>query len=490
MQVIHPATLALVVMFVTRLLGLILVAVSLALAGCKCQSCRCPPATPVAPCSYAVIEPPATPPDLASLVPVCVPDEDGEGCDFPCLLPGPTEAFEALDHRTCQCRAVTNTSVSNAIEIERHWASVLIGCEGDAVVESLCLTRSLLSLQAMDLRNASAASALSSFYLLAGVEATEDHVELGIREVQDALTRLDNLDEQGLTVPNGVDRGALEVRLDDLRDKRLQLCFARIQLNGQLKRHLGCPLDQRRLFWPQVDWTPNLEPLDADVLVAEGLARRADVRSLSLVRCKLNMATIPVARQVLKVIDGTLGAVTPSAGILSHLRCGDCKEHEVAVRCRQLTMLERDARELATAKIKSAAYKVAVQQDRTRLAKQAVDQRRERLAELEKLRDAEDVSIFEISAARGRLFEAEASLVEKIVELKMAEVALRETQGALAAECGYVAHVCNEHCCTGCCRGYCGCGGGACLQPGAPCGCDRGGCVESCGLNLCGSVVE
>ncbi|MEN1681869.1 MAG: hypothetical protein AAGJ46_19995 [Planctomycetota bacterium] len=448
------------------LLSLVTVLLALS-AGCRCPSCRtvCPP--PVAPCAFEPTEPTAAP-DLPALIPF----EEASPADSLCLLPGPIDGYDLLDRGTCQCHAATNTVVANAVLIEKRWAEVLIDCEEGAVEESLCLTRSLLALQAADLRNTAAASALTSFYLLAGVEAQEEYLRRGIAEVEATLRRVDSLRSSGLEVPKELDRDEVAARLDDLEDKRLQLGAARVQLNGQLKRSLGCPLDQRRFFWPSVQWAPNLSGVDVNAAVDIGLANRTDLRSLRLVRCKLNKATVPIARIVLQVADGSLGTVTPTSGIVHKLRCGDCYKQEVSVRCRQLTMLERDTEQLAIGKIKSAACKVAVQQDRVRLARAAVEHRRNELTRLEKLRDVEDRSIFEVSVARGRLFDAESALVTKVVELKVAEVALREVQHLLAVDCGYGVAICGEHCCTGECGG---------------CGC-RGGCSACGGLTCCGEV--
>jgi len=434
------------------------------LGGCRCPSCKCVPATPVAPCSYEAAAPvPRSPEDLAALIPT----SNDAVCDFPCRLPEPTECYEAIDHATCQCNAATNSVTASAVDLERHWASVLIACDQGPVEEALCLTRGLLALQSIDLRNSSAASALTTLYLLAGAEAELDYADRGIAELKATINRIDELKDGGLEAPDGLDRGALAARYAELCDNRLQLCYARLQLNGQLKRLLGCPIDTRRFFWPKIDWTPNLTEPDVEGAVIEGLAHRADLRSLHLVRCKLNRATLPVAREVLQVADGTLGTVSPAPGIVHHLRCGDCKEHEIPVRCRQLTILTADTERLAMAAIKSAAYKLITQQDRVRVAKLAVDSRRSELLKLEKRREAEEITIFEISAARGRVIEAEASLVEKVIELKIAEVGLREAQGTLAIECGYDAEICGEHCCTGCCVG-------------GACGCDTCGCEAGC----------
>ncbi|MEM9185148.1 MAG: TolC family protein [Planctomycetota bacterium] len=446
----------------TPLIAAALMALISVVAGCRCPSCKCVPPTPVAPCSFERVAPDTSAPDLAALLPADTPSP----ADYPCLLPAPTESYEALDASACQCNAATNADVANAVQIERHWANVLISCEEGVVEESLCLTRSLLSLQAADLRNGAAAAALTAFYLLAGVEAQQDVLDRGVSEALATLRRIDDLTGQGLPVPDQLDRGVIAAQVATLKDKRLQLCFARIQLNGQLKRLLGCPLDERTFFWPRAAWAPDLTPVDVEGAVAEGLAQRSDVRSLGIVRCKLSKATVPVARKVLAVADATLGAVVPASGLLHQFRCGDCEDHEIAVRCRQLRLIENYNTELAIAKIKSAAFKVGVQQDRVRLAKQAVDERRWELESLVKRREAEDISIFEVSAARGRLYDAETSLIEKVVELKVARVALHEVQGRLAVECGYAVTICGEHCCTGNCTTgpWAGCCGAACSE--------------------------
>lgn len=399
---------------------------------------------------------------------------EGYSYERPSLLPGPADSYELIDPATCQCNACTNAALANLTDLERHWAGVLICCEEGAIEEALCLTRSLLTLQSTEHRNQAASSALTAFYLLAAAEIQDDYIERGLAEVGSTLQRIDSLEQASLPVPDAIDRGDLTSRQTELQDQRHQLGLLRIQLNGQLKRLLGCPIDTERLFWPQVDWTPRLEPLDVNAVVAGGLQCRSDVRTVRLVRCKLNSATLPVARAVLKIADGTLGTVEPAPGILSKIRCGECRDHEIPVRCRQLALLEVETERAATAKIKSAAYKVSVQQDRVRLAKAAVDDTRARLAELEKTRETEQKSIFEISAARVRVFEAEAELVRQIADLKVAEVALRQERGDLSIECGYRATLCGEFCCTGCCHNCCGGNSCCCCQS-----CTVGGCCDA-----------
>lgn len=454
----------------------LLITIAVWTGGCRCPTPCCVPATPVAPCSFQEALPASEPPDVASLVGQLCEAElcEGYSCERPSRLPSHGESYDLLDAKTCQCNACTNATVANLTDLERHWASVLICCEEGAVEEAICLTRNLLTLQSAEHRNQAAGSALTTYYLLAAAEVQDDYLERGIAEVTSTLERVDSLEQASLPAPEEIDRGGLMSRRTQLLDQRQQLKLARIQLNGQLKRLLGCPIETQRLFWPQVDWTPCLEPLDFDAVVYEGLLSRTDVRTVQLVRCKLSRATLPVARAVLKVADSTLGTVEPAPGIIHQIRCGECEKQEIPIRCRQLTLLANETQRVATAKIKSAAFKVMIQQDRVRLAKEAVDSTRMRLAELEKMRDAKNKSVFQISASRVRVFEAEAELVKQIADLKVAEVALRQERGDLCIECGYQPSLCGEFCCTGCCGRHCGCTGGC------------GTCCESC--NCCDSV--
>ena len=58
----------------------------------------------------------------------------------------------------------------------------------------------------------------------------------------------------------------------------------------------------------------------------------------------------------------------------------------------------------------------------------------------------EDIAIFEISKARGDLYQIESKLIEQVVALEVAKVDLRKTQGLLALECGFDPKLCCDGC--------------------------------------------
>ena len=229
---------------------------------------------------------------------------------------------------------------------------------------------------------------------------------------------------------------------------------------------MGCPLDEFTFFWPQLDWQPDLAPLDVEAELAEGLASRSDLRGIGLVVCQLEKNTLPVARGVLKFAESTVGTVEPQDGMIHWLRCFRCNESELPLRCRQLAMFYSDTEESATAEIKSAVYQITLQQQRVVAAQSLVEQHQGHLRELEETRDIDDISIFEISSARARIYEAQSKLMERVVELQISRVGLKQAQGILAAECGFSPSLCCEGCCDGeCCR----CVKQTCLKPSTSC---------------------
>jgi len=426
------------------------------LAGCACPSGSCGvPGTPCAPCFYESTVGDDTPPDV--LV---------EQHDELVPLPAPTETYQLLDAATCQCNAATNASVANMVELERHWARIVIECDSKNVRANLCLDRDLLSLHAYDLRNTAAASALKAYYRLAALEAQKHYLYLGREESRRTLSRIDRIVAEGLRLPDEIERSAVAKKLSQLEDQALQLDFLRIQLNGQLQTLVGCPLDETSFYWPQVDWEPDLTSLDIEFEVATGLANRTDLRGLSLVLCKFRKATLPVARGVLRFADSTVGTVEPQDGWIHVARCFRCNELEVPVRCRQLALFYSHSKEGATAEIKSAAYKIGLLQQRILIAHQVVRQFEDRLSDLTKTRDVKESSIFEISQIRGQLYEAQADLIGQAASLKVARVELKEAQDLLAVECGFCPNLCCEGCCDGdCVQNACGqCSCSTCQQ--------------------------
>ncbi|QDS98050.1 TolC family protein [Adhaeretor mobilis] len=428
----------------TPLLTVVMLLSLTLLVGCRCTSSCCLPETPAVPCVCMTAFPDGQSANVADLVPVY---EDAELLQ---PLPTPAESFCQLDPATCQCNAAVNANLANLVKLEQHWASTIIECDSRIVRENLCLNRDLLVLHEYDLRSEAAVAAVESLYNLAALEARIHYLELALQENRNTLARIDALEAEGLET-DGLDRGEVEIVINALKDRRLQADYTRLQLNGQLQKLLACYSNEFQFYWPSVDWVPNLTPVDISAEVAQGMAHRSDMRGVQLVLCKLEKGTLRVARGVLNIADSTLGSVEPTEGWIHRLRCIRCSGHEVDVRCKQLALLYTDTENLATAELKNAAYRVAMQQKRVMLARQSVEDRRESVYRMEEKRDVEETTIFEISRERSRLFDAEGELVQQIANLKIARVKLKFAQGTLGQECGYTRTLCTEGCCDGAC---------------------------------------
>jgi hypothetical protein len=437
--------------------------VAAAALGCRCPSGCCLPATPRMTCDLPEAVAEQGPPDLMRVVPDC----QHEDCRLE-PLPAPSEIYQLLTPSDAQCRAAANAAVPNMLELEEHWASIVIECDSKYVQRNMCLLRDLLEFREADLRNKAAGSAVEAFYQLAALEARRDYLDLGIDETAKSLERAESLKKADLAVP--VDRDELGAQLAKLRDDRLQLDYARLQLTGQLQKLIGCPVSEENFFWPQVDWMPDMTPIDADAELAWALPRRYDLRAIGMVWCNLEKSTLRVARGVLKVADGGVGSVEPTPGLLHKLRCIRCSDHEVDVRCKQLEIFYNDTEQLATGEIKAAAFQVVLQQQRVALARQAVENRRAYLYELTAKRDADDVAVFELSQSRGRLYTAESDLIQAVAGLKIAQSNLKRAQAALGEECGFVPHLCREGCCSGACTR---CQARTCRPGDLPCKCAK-----------------
>ncbi|HYO26441.1 MAG TPA: hypothetical protein VEQ85_15985 [Lacipirellulaceae bacterium] len=414
-------------------------------------------------CNLAEVVPEDAPPDVMRAVPDC----KAEDCQLQ-PLPAPTDVYQLLTHSDAQCRAATNATIANMVDLEAHWARIIIECDSKYVQRNLCLLRDLLELRANESRNKSAGAALEAFYQLASLEARRHYLDMAIQETADSLRRAEDLRTADLAVD--VDAEAMSAELATLEDRRLQLDFLRLQLNGQLQKLMGCPISESHFFWPEVDWTPDLTPVDADAELAAGLPLRNDLRAIAIVWCNLEKSTLRVARGVLNVADGAIGSVEPTEGLVHRLRCLRCNDVEVDIRCRQLEMFYNDTEQIATAEIKRAAYEVVLQQQRVAHSRESVEGRRAGLYELTSLRDVEDVPVFQISQARTRLYTAEGDLIEQVAALKIAQARLQTAKAALAAECGYSPQLCCEGSCTGACTR---CQARTCRPGELPCKCEK-----------------
>jgi hypothetical protein len=353
----------------------------------------------------------------------------------PPLAPVPDAAnYHLLTAQDCQFHAAARAVTAYLVDVERQLAIASTPARpASRKAKALRVHRQLLSLRGAQIRNDAAGDALEAYYQLAAAEAGIDVLDRSRDHVRQVLGYAAELEQQGLPVP--LDTSALGQQELDLAARRAELEWNVAQLNGRLRLLLGWCLEGPVRVWPQTDLIVERAPVDVAAAVQTGLASRPDLATLRLLSTTLEEATLPLVRGALQTQDATLGNVTSGFERLGQLLRPARGDDELRARRAQLsTLLVEKERELVVA-IHAAAGAVEMHRDRAVLAKQALESARVRLSELERLRDVGQATPFDVATQRGKVLEAETTLVERAAAWRLAEVELRQTLGVLAREC-------------------------------------------------------
>ena len=228
------------IIMLLRLLALtMIVPLSAVLTGCACPSGACGvPGTPSAPCVDELTVPDGELPSFVDLASV----------EALLPLPAPTETYQLIDASTCQCRSATNMPKANLVELERHWAKIVIECDTENVGKNLCLDRDLLALRATGLRNEAAGTALEAFYQLAGIETQKHYLQMGIEASQLTLNRIDRLQSKGIELPGKVDRSVVISQLSELERSEITARFFTYSIERPTPKINGLPARRIHVF--------------------------------------------------------------------------------------------------------------------------------------------------------------------------------------------------------------------------------------------------
>jgi hypothetical protein len=334
-----------------------------------------------------------------------------------------------------QCMAAAHAPIANLSDLERQLAV----CHQPLASKHrrpLAIQREVLGLRAVQERNQAAGTALELFYRLAEAEAGLDLLQSSLEQLGRTIGQIAELRARGF--PVDVDEAALRHREFELRQEQAELELAVTRLNRQLQLLLGGdPLD-RQPIRPLVDWDDFAEPSDIESEVYVGLAQRADLAILRRLLQTLEAPTLPLARAVLEQQGvGTITRPHGLAGLLHQLLPGHAN-WELSRRRHQLASLLAEGEQMAAEEIATAASTVSTRLRQIRLAQEALENRQRRLDELRRRREIATVTAFEVSAARLERIEAEGELMQRIIAWKIADVQLKEAQGLLARQCGFV----------------------------------------------------
>ena len=351
--------------------------------------------------------------------------------------------YRALSARDCQCLAARSSSVGNLLDQKANGCLGQAGVTGplrDEVNRTTLVQEGMLRDAALEARNRSAGAALELFYKLAEAEGRLDILKQSLAEIEETLASGERMKAKGMQL--GDDFEILRRQRVATLNSNIELGLAIERLNTELQHQLKLgPTDERWRIWPVVERSVVADPDDVPAAVALGLERRADLTLLRRLGQSLDRENAPLVRGVLGQVHALLelssqDELTGWKVLVSLFKRPQASDREVKELCRQLQAY-RIERELAAAEeIRQDVMIVAARLRQVAVAREEVEGWDRRLDEL-KAKSERGMSTFpERTTVQLRRFEAQGSLIEKVMAWQIARVHLAQHQGILLDGCG------------------------------------------------------
>jgi hypothetical protein len=329
-----------------------------------------------------------------------------------------------------QCLGASSAVVPALIDEEIDLITEMIGMSDRRKAKVLHLQRELVALREAELRNTAAAATLRLFYRMAEADAQLVLADKVLAEVRRMIQDASDLQKGGTKPP--VDQEALKRQEVETRQRRQELLATREQLDRSMRLQLGKDACDPLQIRPRIDWTVAVGCVDRDAAVAAAMSLRRDLEAVRLVLKTLDRDTLPLARGVLKQREGALGSQVAGIDHPWNPRLGA----EVPIRHSQLSGLLADQQRSIVAAVLSAADDVEGQYRKCAAASDLRRSWQRQVQDLQALAGSAELTPFRLSEAGIGALRAREEQVRAVVALRLAEVALREAEGALGAECG------------------------------------------------------
>lgn len=351
-------------------------------------------------------------------------------------------AYTSLTPAEIQCISATNSSVANVISLEGDLAiSTSRKCFSSQEAESMRCR--LMKYRSVDIRNQTAGIALRAFYQLALAEASIEPLEMGLSELEAAVVDVEKLQAAGFPTP--VDPRELRQRRLELLSKRAELDANIRKLNEQISVAMAMNPCCGTSISPVIDWKINDETVDANIAVQQGLASRTDLGQVEMMLRNLTSKTLPAAQSTLQTAEIGIGQLDQRLRMLQMILPGPSEEIELPVRRSQLNRIVAEQQRIVAGEIRSAIADLDSSARRAAIARRTLELRLAQLQDIQDQLQVEEANAFQEVEAKLNVYQAQADLMKQIIDWKIADVQLREAQGLLAAECGFVVE-------TECCR--------------------------------------
>jgi outer membrane protein TolC len=314
---------------------------------------------------------------------------------------------------------------------------------------------------AEEIRNRNAGTALELYYHLVETEAKADLAEQSLQILRDVSNKLLEMKKKGLRLP--VDYQTLVRQEIDVQIQQTQLQQAIDQLNSELIGLLGlhgCTPEER--LWPADDFRIANEAIAVEDAVAQGLAQRPELVLLRELDPKLNLRTLPAARQFAQSVNPLLGMSGKQSPLLLRiillraLRGGFGDPFELEVRRQQLEQQRAHREEAVAQEIRQAVRTLASQQQLVVLNR---DKRRSWETKVQELEDRSRqglASETDVALAKLDTLRARGEIVKEVMAWHIARAKLQQAQGILPlhcpkpapSPCGPASTAAGNKCCT------------------------------------------
>jgi hypothetical protein len=341
---------------------------------------------------------------------------------------------EVVTPLTVQCGAARASSTGNLLASER--TAIPQPRHAGPAARQAKARRIVLGLAAEEARNRDAAIALELYWSLAEAQHSLPEIEAAAGVAELALADRALLDRRGIELP--IENAALWQRRLDLDEARILATGTRDALATTLAPLAGLPAGPIATVHPAAGRAAVDLPLDVEPLVAEGLARRPELRMLRAALAHLDGDTVAVARQALALVNPALGGgggAKACKGIGGRLHRRRQEEEEVAHLRRSLRGLLRDRERAVAAEIRQAARLVAAAAERVTAADRRLAVGEQAAADRRARQRIGDSDAFAVHLADLEAIAARRAVVERLAGWERARTELWRAQGVLAASC-------------------------------------------------------
>ena len=351
----------------------------------------------------------------------------------------PPQGYVGIDECTAACCAAKASTVANLVEEERK-----LGKEGHAHLrpskdEDLALQDRIMYLRAVDDRNRTASTALQTLYHLAEAEWLRDVAERGHVHVNRTILMLEATREQGLEAP--LDEAPLLAKRHDLLAQAALAEGGVISFDQQLKALLGTEQEcEPRQIHPIVDLEASSIPMTPDEAAELALRTRADLGVLRTLAVCADERSLEKIQNQLRRKEATLGGGPPTIRLITSMflfREKREKKRELETRLTQLEKVRIDLERGIVAEVRATHAKAESELERLSLAQNNLATQSKALEQFEQKQSVDAASAFDVANQKSRVLEAEAEVIRRLIDWKIAVTKFREAVGLLATECGY-----------------------------------------------------